>query len=374
MKIFVSSLISGFEAERRAVKRAVETLRHQAIMAEDFPASPASPQIACLKGLRQSDAVVLVLGDRYGTVQSSGLSATHEEYRAARGNKTVIAFVAEPADFESDQAEFLREVQGWEGGLFRGGYSSPDDLHDKVILALHEYEMANAVGSADPAQLRATAANLLGPGDDNRSFSSYAILNLAIASGPEQQIIRPADLERDELKRRIHKAAAFDDDPFLNAGAATEISMIDDALVLKQDNGSSITLFETGNTLLTTKLDADRDHRSNFMDGSVLIEERVANAIQSSLSFGDWILDAVDPTQRITHLGIAVSINGAEHRAWRTQAEHSDQSNSISMGFGRHDKASIISVDRPRAAIRMGRPNLTEDLLVGLRRRWPRGN
>jgi len=36
MKIFISSLIKGFEPFRTAARAAVKTLRHEAIMAEDF--------------------------------------------------------------------------------------------------------------------------------------------------------------------------------------------------------------------------------------------------------------------------------------------------------------------------------------------------
>ena len=38
MKIFISSLIKGFEPFRAAARAAVKTLRHEAIMAEDFAA------------------------------------------------------------------------------------------------------------------------------------------------------------------------------------------------------------------------------------------------------------------------------------------------------------------------------------------------
>ena len=66
MEVFVSSLISGMEEDRAAVRRAIERLGHRAVMAEDFGARPDSPQVACLRELRRSDAVVLVLGARYG--------------------------------------------------------------------------------------------------------------------------------------------------------------------------------------------------------------------------------------------------------------------------------------------------------------------
>jgi hypothetical protein len=100
MKIFISSLILGMDPFRAAAREAVTTLRHEPIMAEDFGASPNSPQIACLTGVRQADLVVSMLGKDYGALQPSGLSATHEEYREAKGQKPVLAFVQSGVDRE----------------------------------------------------------------------------------------------------------------------------------------------------------------------------------------------------------------------------------------------------------------------------------
>ncbi len=85
MKVFISSLIAGMEEYRRAAKEAVEQRRHEGVMAENFSASPKSPQVACLDGLRQSGLMILILGAPYGSKQLSGFSATHEEYNDAKG-------------------------------------------------------------------------------------------------------------------------------------------------------------------------------------------------------------------------------------------------------------------------------------------------
>ena len=71
MKIFISSLITGFEPLRSAARSAIQVLRHEPVMAEDFGARPTSPQVACLQGVRDSDLVVLSLGDRYGYAVSA---------------------------------------------------------------------------------------------------------------------------------------------------------------------------------------------------------------------------------------------------------------------------------------------------------------
>ena len=92
MKIFISSLISGFTAERAAVKSAIESLGHEPVMAEDFGARASTPQIACLQGVREADVVVLVAGTRYGSRQASGLAATHEEFNESRGTRPILMY------------------------------------------------------------------------------------------------------------------------------------------------------------------------------------------------------------------------------------------------------------------------------------------
>ncbi len=84
--MFVSSLMrEPFGPLREAACSAITLLGCEPARAEDYAASATSPRVACLAGVRASDAVVLILGSEYGSAsQESGLSATHEEYREAR--------------------------------------------------------------------------------------------------------------------------------------------------------------------------------------------------------------------------------------------------------------------------------------------------
>lgn len=125
MKIFLSSVISGMEEFREAAREAAESLSHTVIAAEDFGASPLSPQQVCLTGVRQADVVVLLLGTRYGAGQPSGLSPTHEEYRAARGSKPVLAFVQAGISPEPGEDAFIKEVSHWEGAGYRQTFTTP---------------------------------------------------------------------------------------------------------------------------------------------------------------------------------------------------------------------------------------------------------
>jgi hypothetical protein len=209
MQVFISSLISGMQAERQAVKQAVLDLGHQPVMAEDFRAQPRSSQIACLDGIRQSAAVVLIVGSGYGARQPSGLSATHEEYREARESRPVFAFIQQDVTRESEQQTFLEEVQAWDIGMFRESFSTPEELRGKLVGALHNWELTLAAGTLDPQELLARAVTNI-PQDRSGHSVQIPTLLLAISAGPTQAVLRPSDLESGILQDDILKAAMFD--------------------------------------------------------------------------------------------------------------------------------------------------------------------
>ena len=143
VEFFISSVIVGYEEYRDAAKRAVECLGRRARRIEDDPslASPPGPRRACLEKVQACDAVVLLLGERYGDIQEgSGKSATHEEWDEARRiGKPVLAFVEDIAQREEAQERFVEEVSNWEDGCKRASYRSPDDVFIGALRALAEF-------------------------------------------------------------------------------------------------------------------------------------------------------------------------------------------------------------------------------------------
>ena len=128
MRVFISSVIIGMEDLRSAAADAAQTLDLDVVMAEGLAAAGETPQISCLREVRASDLVILILGKRYGNPQDSGLSATHEEYREARESKPVLVFVQGVDERDPAQAAFVEEAQQWTAGTFTVPFSTPDDL------------------------------------------------------------------------------------------------------------------------------------------------------------------------------------------------------------------------------------------------------
>ena len=368
MKIFISSLIGGFEQFRAAARSAIVALRHEPVVAEDFGARPNSPQTACLQGVRSSDLVVLILGSRYGFVQgSSGVSPTHEEYLEARGSKPILMFVQEGVERDEHQAKFISEVGAWQAGHFRAGFKTADELRDLVTRAVHDYQLANAAGPLDTAALSAAASALL-PKARQNSQAASPTLHVAIAGGPIQRLLRPAELEAPGLADAIHQQALFAEPRLFSKAKGVDLGIEGSALVLEQERGARIQLGEDGSLLLRLPLDRTEGGRRNGFGIFGVIQEDVMRELAAALSFAAWLLDKIDPTQRVTHVALAASIEASDHMGWRTQAEQDASPNSGTMRMASGQKPPTSSTDRPRAALRFQSAELAEDLMVPLRR------
>lgn len=372
MKVFISSLISGFEAERHAARRAVTSLRHEPVMAEDFSARPDSPQIACLQQLRESDVIVLVLGANYGFVPAdSAISATHQEYREAQKTKSVLAFIQQGVTPDPEQSRFIEEVQAWEDGLFRAGFAGSEDLQDGITRALYDYTLANAVGPVDEADLVARANALIPAESRNQVSSSFLVL--AVAGGPVQRILRPVEMEEKSLSEGLQQAAMFGPNRLFDRSKGIEAGLENGDLIIRQERGASILLTEQGSMLLRAPLDDPEPAGRLGFGGMIIIEETVQQQLTTSLAFAAEVVERIDPTQRLTNIAVAVSIAGAEYLAWRTRAQNEARPNSMQTGItGRHGRRPVSLAVR-RAALRLDRSNLIEDILVPLRRQFPSG-
>lgn len=362
MKIFVSSLISGMGDARSSARQAISELDHEPLMAEDFGAQPRSPQIACLDGVRQSAAVVLILGPQYGAIQASGLSATHEEYREARSSRPVFAFVRSSVAPDPEQTAFIQEVEGWPSGLYRESFSSAEDLRQKVVRAIHRWELSTAATPLNGAELLERArANV--PDDRRGNRLTSPTLLLSVASGPTQPVLRPSQLDERTLQTDIHSNAMFGASPVLDSRLGSELSIRDDALVITQDRGGSVSVDTQGSIVLHLPIARDGHSMS-------VIEEDVRERMVVGIGYIAWILDRIDPTQRLSHVAVVTSVLGADYQGWRTRAQQSASSGSYSMRSGDtgREPVSLRPAHRPRAALTVEREELVTDLITLLRR------
>lgn len=309
--------------------------------------------------------VLLVMGERYGAAGHSGISPTHEEYREARGRIPVAAFVQQGVAPEPAQKAFIDEVQGWEGGLYRGGFATSDQLRGLVTRAIHEWQLASASSPMNADELRARAVAQLPDGREGRSYyRNGRSLLVSLAFGPHQTILRPAEMEGQALIDTLSQAALFGAARIFDRTRGTTHAMDRDALVLGQGEGfARFRIAPTGDMLFHMPL-ARVDH------GPVVIEEDVQATIATTVAFAAAVLAQTDGTQRLTHFAPAVTLEEADNVVWRTQAEQDRSPNSYSMPWNSNDRAPVTLTPptKPRAALTMDKGHMVDDLTVTLRR------
>lgn len=136
MKVFVSSVIEGFEACRQAARRAVENIDAVPVMSENFGARPYSSERACLTEIEGSDVFVLLLGARYGFETDEGVSVTQQEFQhATKIGLPVLVFVQDIA-MEDRQQAFRNEVDAYHSGFCRETFSQGEQLKDAMVRQL----------------------------------------------------------------------------------------------------------------------------------------------------------------------------------------------------------------------------------------------
>src|SRR3546814_13900991 len=68
----------------------------------------------------------------------------------------------------------------------------------------------------------------------------------------------------------------------------------------------------------------------------VVVEEVVASRLAAAVGYAAWLLNHIDPTERITHVALAAALIGEGAMGWRTRSEHAASPTSGSFdAFGR---------------------------------------
>lgn len=152
LTVMISSVRrGGLGPVRDAVRPLIDALGYRPIRFEDQTAQPVPSRAVCVEMVKQSDIYLLLLGAEYGDpVPDSGRAPTAEEWAIARyEGKPAVVFVQENIEPELLQKEFIREVESYSSGVFRGTFSDTADLLGKLKEAL-----ATAAATIQPMRPR----------------------------------------------------------------------------------------------------------------------------------------------------------------------------------------------------------------------------
>jgi hypothetical protein len=111
---------------------------------------------------------------------------------------------------------------------------------------------------------------------------------------------------------------------------------------------------------------------------SVAIREDVEELLQRALRFVAWVLDRIDPIQRISDVVPVVNLSGA--LGWRTRVEHERSPNSFTMRMSQEPATVFLTparrqrVELPRFGGRVIAFGIIPVTALSSRRLWARGS
>lgn len=363
MRVFVSSVIRGYERYRDAAAEAVESLGYSVVRAEDFGARTETPQQACLEAARESDLTVVLLGARYGEPQDSGLSPTHEEFREARDHGAVAVFIEQDIEPVPPQQEFIREAREWTTGHQTGSFKTPDELRSKVTRIVHKHALRQEAGEVEPEDLAERARALL----PSRASRSSSRLYVVVTCGPRREVLPPSRSSDRDFIKAVKQRALFGPEELFASSEGTKDRQVDDGIVFEQRDRSIHVTSEGSVRVALPAVRRDRDARSGL---PVLIEENLREDLASALGFAGWVLEEIDPVHRLSELLAMAAIEGGGALGWKTRAEHAACPNRVSHSLHQAELV-VVPADPPsrrRPAIRAARDEIAADLTARLRR------
>ena len=205
--------MEGYGDYREAARFGIQQVGYDPVLAEDFAAQAISPRNACLDGVQSSDALVVLLGARYGWLAPSGRSATEEEYEEARRRHLpILVFVQDGAVREPPQEEFVRRVEDYIGGHFRKSFRGANDLRRLVAEAVVVADFGGASGPQIGAEARIRAA--LNRKPENTQYSVW--MKMCWATPRDEEVVDPVDLDDAASQQRLQRLAHNCDPPLLN--------------------------------------------------------------------------------------------------------------------------------------------------------------
>lgn len=249
-RVFLSSVIEGYAPLRDAAAEGIREAGCSVVRAEDFPASTTSPRTACLDGVRSADAVVFLLGHRFGYEAPSGGSVTQEEYdEAKRAHKRIFVFLENVTAREPRQEEFVRQVQDYVAGHWRKTFNHAAELATLVEQALTEADVAPK-SESDSAAERLNAALGRRPPETQGVVWLHAIW----ATARDEEVIDPLDIGQSGFLTAVQRLAHESVPPLFRYEEAKRKTATTSRLRVEQGDRDR---WSEGRDLVVLELDTD---------------------------------------------------------------------------------------------------------------------
>ncbi|QXD15802.1 DUF4062 domain-containing protein [Rhodocaloribacter litoris] len=319
-KVFVSSVMEGFEPFRKAARTGIEAAGSEPMMAEDWPSLGNSPRTACLDLVASSDALILIIGERGGWTAPSGLLVVEEEWQEAQQRKLPVrVFVQEGVTRDAEAERLVAKVSDYVAGYFRRTFTDPDSLAAEVQQAVKSIEPLPAHAMTPDADAlrsfaRAVADSQAGWAADEKT------LRFVLAPERAGEVIDPRRLDDPAFHHAVMTAAQHPNHRLIDYGQPVVPRVQGTALVLermapqqnwREARPARIEVHEHGLILIDAPLETKSDlSGTGTIPSHILNEDRLEGVLTAVFQFAGTIYAQEDPYLRFERLQVDIALAG----------------------------------------------------------------
>lgn len=209
LRVFVSSTLRELQAERRAVRGAIEALRLAPVMFE-LGARPHPPRELYRSYLDQSDVFVGFYGESYGWVApGEEISGLEDEYRLAPRAMPKLIYLREPAERDERLQALVRRIQDDDTASYKS-FATSEELAELVeadlaVLLAERFDASRPAPTAMPVETPMPAAYTRIIGRDREVAEVVGLL----ASGEHRVVtlLGPGGIGKSRLSLEVAEAA-----------------------------------------------------------------------------------------------------------------------------------------------------------------------
>ena len=356
-RVFVSSVVEGFEEHREAARRGIEAAGGEPVLVnEDFPAQPDSPRNACLDAVDSCDIYLAIIGDRGGWTAPSGRLVVEEEYDRARARNLRPLVFLKDVDRDDDAEQLVHKMSDYITGRFRIQYDTPEDLEAEVQRALESIIDSHRLPRTDMAALQQES-------EEPYKFGNDASLRFLLAPVREEEVLSPVDLESEELEDLVYGIAHDRDLGLFEYEKSKQRTIEENALAVYQKSpgrgrggeDTRIEVRQSGFVAIDINISsrARADDTTGMATMTVSIDE-VRSLLEPCFLFSSGLYDEIDEYERYYESAYNVTLVVGH----RTIEEQKDPNrSSVQMPTGRSRGEVFTAFDEPR---RIGRPDLRD--------------
>lgn len=322
-RVFVSSVMKGFEPFREAARSGIEAAGREPVMVENLPSRGDSSRTACLNHVAASDGLILIVGERGGHTAPSRKLVVEEEWEEARRRKLPVrAFVQEGIERDAEAARLVAAVSDYTTGLFRRTFTDPASLAVEVERAVASIDPLPTDAMAfDADALRALALDV-GTPDPHRQQEIERTLRFVLAPERAGEVIDPRRLDEEGFHHTVMIAAQNPAHRLVTYGQPVKPRVRDQALVIeraeqrqnwREERTGRIEVHESGLIVVDIPLEPTPDPGGmSSLGGYSLDEPYVEQKLTAAFQFAGAVYEQEDPHLYYERLRFDVAVSGVQ--------------------------------------------------------------